>query len=356
MIKPDSKKIHYAVVGLTEFAQQVVLPAFHNASENSLLVAIVDDSTEKLEFFGEKYQISKRYLYSELDQLLMQKQIDAVCICVPLIDQSYYIQKIISLGIHILCQTPLATTTEDALSIIEGVKRNNVHLMVENQIMFDPSFLEFNKIIQSKKIGEPILFNSNFIIPFHPIEFLNPTIGDEASSSLLNLGAHPIKLVRSFFKSDPMEVFCFSHKNQKNDLYSCVMQFPDGKMAQFNVGFGSFEANDYEIIGTKGRVRIEKGYLPQKMRTLKTYEVQKIIKKKFSRRNYFSNEISYFSDCVQKNKKNNFSAEESLTDLKIIDALFLSLDLSTPITLEEIHKKIKPMTKFKFPRPFFLKQ
>ncbi len=70
MFFEPKKKIRYAVVGLGYIAQVAVLPAFKNAKKNSQLVALVSGDKEKLKRIGEKYNIDKRYLYSEFETCL----------------------------------------------------------------------------------------------------------------------------------------------------------------------------------------------------------------------------------------------------------------------------------------------
>jgi glucose-fructose oxidoreductase len=88
---------------------------------------------------------------------------------------------------------------------------------------------------------------------------------------------------------------------------------------------------------------------------VKTYEDKKITTKKYSKRDQFSPELIYFSDCIQKKKKPEPSGEEGLADLQIIEALLLSLDLGSPIRLDEITKKTRPTEQQKITRPSFSK-
>jgi predicted dehydrogenase len=131
------------------------------------------------------------------------------------------------------------------------------------------------------------------------------------------------------------------------------MKFPEGRTATFSLSFGAFPSSDYDLIGSKGRIRLEKAYEYSTTMSLKTYEDRKVITKKYPKRDQFAPELIYFSDCIQKKKKPEPSGEEGLADIKIIEALLLSIDLGSPIKLDEINKKTRPNESQKITRPSF---
>src|SRR5688572_23321721 len=118
-IKPK-KKIRYAVVGLGYIAQTAVLPAFKNAKRNSQLVALVSGDKEKLKILGEKYRIDKRYLYSEFEELLRSGEVDAIYIATPNFYHRNIMETAAKYGVHVLCEKPMAITTEDCLAMINA--------------------------------------------------------------------------------------------------------------------------------------------------------------------------------------------------------------------------------------------
>jgi predicted dehydrogenase len=136
-----------------------------------------------------------------------------------------------------------------------------------------------------------------------------------------------------------------------DEIVSCLMKFPEGRVANFSISFGAFAAADYDLIGSRGRIRLEKAYEFSRPMTLKIYEERKIITKKYPKRDQFRPEILYFSECIQKKKKPEPSGEEGLADIKIIEAFLLSIDLGSPIRLDEFSKKIRPSETQKITRP-----
>jgi len=66
--RKSGRKIRYAVVGLGHLAQVAVLPAFKKA-QNSELVAIVSEDSEKREKVAKKYGLEQAYSDDDYEKL-----------------------------------------------------------------------------------------------------------------------------------------------------------------------------------------------------------------------------------------------------------------------------------------------
>lgn len=359
MFSKPKERIRYAVVGLGYIAQVAVLPAFKNAKKNSVLTALVSGDKEKLNRLGEKYHIDKCYLYSEFEDCLRRGEVDAVYIATPNFYHRNIMETAAKYGVHVLCEKPMAVTTEDCHSMITQAEKNNIQLMIAYRLHFESSNLEAIKIAHSKRIGDIKVFNSVFTMQVKDNQNIRLEDIDKGGGPLYDIGIYCINAARYLFKAEPVEVFGIVNNSKDtrfkkiDELISCIMKFPDGKMASFTISFGAFGTADYDLIGTKGRIRLENGYKYANTMTLKTYEDNKIITKKYPKRDQFAPELIYFSECIQKKKKPEPSGEEGLADIKIVEAILLSIDLGTPITIDEINKKSRPGENQKITRPSF---
>lgn len=359
MLGKSKEKIRYAVVGLGYIAQTAVLPAFKNARKNSKLVALVSGDKEKLKKLGDKYRVEKRYLYSEFEECMRSGEVDAIYIATPNFYHRNIMETAAKYGVHVLCEKPMAVTTEDCLSMIHQAEKNNIQLMIGYRLHFESANLEAIKIAHSKKIGDLKVFNSVFTMQVKDTSNIRLEDIDKGGGPLYDIGIYCINAARYLFKAEPTEVYAMANSSKdsrfkKNDeTVSCVMKFSEGRVANFTVSFGAFPTADYDLVGTKGRIRLEKGYEYSTTMNLKTYEDKKIITRKYPKRDQFSPELIYFSDCLQSRKKPEPSGEEGIADIKIIEALLLSLDLGAPIKLDEIHKRTRPNKDQKITRPSF---
>lgn len=361
LLKQPKKKIRYAVVGLGYIAQGAVLPAFKHARKNSKLVALVSGDNEKLKRLGDKYKVEKRYLYSEFEACLKRGEVDAIYIATPNSYHRNIMEMAAKYGVHVLCEKPMAVTTEDCLSMINEAEKNNVYLMVAYRLHFEAANLRAISHAHSKKIGDLKFFNSVFSIQVKDPNNIRLDEVEKGGGPLYDIGVYCINAARYLFKSEPIEVFAMSANSKDSrfkkvdETVSCILKFSEGRTATFTVSFSAFESADYDLVGTKGRIRLEKAYKYDSTMTLKMYEDKKVVIRKYPKRDQFAPELLYFSECINKKKKPEPSGEEGLADIKIIEALLLSIDLGSPISLEEINKKSRPGEGQKITRPSFIR-
>src|SRR3984957_13863821 len=116
------RKVRYAVVGLGHISQVAVLPAFRNAP-NSELFALVSGDAEKLDKIGKKYSLAHLYSYEDYSRAL--SNVDAVYLALPNHLHREYAVRAAAAGVHVLCEKPMAVTSEDCLAMIQAANENH---------------------------------------------------------------------------------------------------------------------------------------------------------------------------------------------------------------------------------------
>src|SRR5690606_32352963 len=65
-------------------------------------------------------------------------------------------------GVHVLCEKPMATTLEDAEAMIRACAEARVRLMIAYRLHFEPANLRAISLAQSGRLGELRHFSSVF--------------------------------------------------------------------------------------------------------------------------------------------------------------------------------------------------
>lgn len=360
--KTNSKKIRYGVVGLGNIAQSAVLPAFKNAMKNSTLTALISEDKQKLKVLSKKYKVKNTYLFEEMEECFRNQEIDALYIATPNDQHRAIVELAAQYKINILCEKPMAVTMNDCLYMDQVAKKHNIKMMVAYRLHFEEANLEAIKMCRQGALGDLKFFNSSFSYQIKDKKNirLNPT--SVGGGALYDIGIYCINAARYLFKAEPIEVVAFSATSDDprfintEETTSAVLRFPDDKLAAFTVSFGAYDSSDYEIIGEKGRIRLENAYeyaAPMELRTfLQTRggEMKKSTRK-YKKRDQFSAELLYFSDCILKNKNPEPSTIEGMADVKIIQAILEAIHLNRPVSLEPVNKTNYPTQKQKFARP-----
>jgi predicted dehydrogenase len=343
-----TRKVRYAVVGLGHIAQVAVLPAFAHAGQNSTVTALVSGDSTKLDAIGKRYGIARTYSYRDYDRCLQEGHVDAVYIALPNSLHCEYAVRAARAGIHVLCEKPMAVTTEECRQMITAAKQARVKLMVAYRLHFEEANMTAVQLLRSKKLGTLRVFNSVFSMQVRPGNIrVKRKYG---GGTLYDLGVYCINAARYLFGDEPVEVSAFAvsgpdRRFKEVDEMTCaLLRFPDDRLASFISSFGAADASTYEVIGTKGRLRVEPAYEYVGDLTQQITIGGKTQEKTFPMRDQFAPELLYFSECIFTGRDPEPSGEEGLNDVRIIEALYRSADTGRPVRLSGLSKGRRPTT------------
>lgn len=351
----QDRQIRYAVVGLGYIAQAAVLPAFRTARRNSRLTAFVSDDPVKMKILGKKYGVGLFYSYDRYDELLASGAVDAVYIALPNNMHREFSVRAANAGLHVLCEKPMAMTEAECKDMINAARRHGVRLMIAYRLHFENANLEAVKLIKSGRIGEPRIFNSVFTRQVKAGDIrLQSRLG---GGTLWDLGIYCINAARYLFQSDPTHVQAVStggidaRFRQVDEMTGALLRFPKDRFAVFTSSFGAADTSAYEVIGTKGVLRVEPAYDYSIPLTYRLTVDGKQVLKKTSKHDQFGAELVYFSDCVLSRRNPEPSGREGLIDVSIIRALYKAAAEGRAVALARVadEKKLHPGQKITLP-------
>jgi glucose-fructose oxidoreductase len=180
---------------------------------------------------------------------------------------------------------------------------------------------------------------------------------DLGGGTLYDIGIYCINAARYLFQAEPVEVFAFSANSgderfqEVDEMISATLRFPNERLASFTCSFGAADVSAYEIVGTKGRLKVDPAYeVAGELRHELTVN-GKPRKQTFSQRDQFAPELLYFSDCIIKDQDPEPSGTEGLADVRIIRALYRSTRVGHPIKLGDFEKSDRPGPEQEIRRP-----
>ena len=354
--KKSRRPIRYAVVGLGHIAQAAVLPAFAHAAKNSQLTALVSDDPVKLKKLARHYGIKQTYSYAQYDECLAGGYVDAVYIALPNHLHCDFSVRAARAGIHVLCEKPMAVTERECEQMIQAADRHRVKLMIAYRLHFEEANMQAVQLVQSGKLGEPRLFNSVFTLQVEDKE--NIRLQKEmGGGTLYDIGIYCINAARYLFQEEPIEVSAFSARasdrrfKEVEEMTGATMRFPHDRLATFICSFGASDVSAYDVVGTKGHLRVDPAY--EYAGELKHVLTVKGTSKTrtFSKRDQFAPELMYFSNCILEGRSPEPSGKEGLIDVRIIRALYESAESGRPVTLDVAKKGRRPTLSQEIKRP-----
>jgi len=138
-------------IGIRGALEHLCLP---DVQDKIRLSAICDPILGRAEAVAKKYGVEKHYL--KYEELLADKNVDAVIICSPI--GFHYTQGIaaIEAGKHIHFNKTMTVTTSEADEIIERAKEKGVHIIASPGTMARPHNRRIRRHILEGKIGKPV--------------------------------------------------------------------------------------------------------------------------------------------------------------------------------------------------------
>ncbi len=114
------------------------------------------------------------------------------------------------------------------------------------------------------------------------------------------------------------------------------------RLASFTCSFGAADVGGYQVVGTKGDLRVDPAYQYAEPRKHQLTVDGKTTRKTFPKRDQFAPELLYFSDCILTDRQPEPSGTEGLADVRVIRALHQSARTGRPVTLPEFERRHRP--------------
>ena len=362
--RPDSRRkkgngseprIRYAVVGLGWIAQSAILPAFANARKNSELTALVSDDETKLKALCRRYGVEKRYSYDQYGRCLEDPDLDAVFIALPNTMHRAYTEAAARAGKHVLCEKPMAMTETDCQAMIDTCRDADVRLMVGYRLHFEKANLAAVELAQSGRLGELRLFDSVFT---QDVEEGNLRLRGTEGGPLFDIGIYCLNAARSIFRAEPLEVSAW-HESRAADMRfaevaemtAARLRFPGARLAQFVCGFGASPVSRFEVVGTKGVLRVSPAFDIAEDLVHSVTINERTTTTSFPARDQFAPELLEFSDCIQTGREPEPSGEEGLADVRVLEAIDESARTGRPVKLAHFGRARHPDMSQEIRRP-----
>jgi glucose-fructose oxidoreductase len=338
--------IRYAVIGQGYFAQSAILPAFANAKRCELAALFSDDAT-KLRALRRRYGVEYALPYDQLDEFLESNTVDAVYIALPNDLHAAFAERAAAAGVHVLCEKPIAGTSAEAERMINACARAKVKLMIAYRLHFEAANLSAIELIRRGTVGEPRFFSSVFSQQVSPDNIR--TQRARAGGPLRDIGIYQINAARCLFRDEPTEVLAAAATKRADPRFrevdeqvSAVLRFPGERLAQITCSFGAYAQSSYEVVGTKGRLRVSPAFQVASDLVLEIEVGGKTKTRRFEKSDQVAPELDEFAACIQENRDPEPSGREGLADLRVIEAIDAAVRHGGRAAVERVYPERRP--------------
>ncbi len=218
-----------------------------------ILAAIVERSKEE-----SKIHYPEADIYRSVEEMLQRADIDLVVVNTPVQTHFKYAKNALEAGKNVIVEKPFTVTVAEAQKLVDLAAEKQLFLSVYQNRRFDRDFLQVQKIIDSRKLGNlkevEIRFDRFRPEPGSKEHKENPHL--PGSGTLHDLGAHLIDQATHLF-GFPEKLFAdvFSMKGEAyaNDYFEILLYYKNNLRVRLKSTVFSKEAhNSYILHGEKG--------------------------------------------------------------------------------------------------------
>jgi myo-inositol 2-dehydrogenase/D-chiro-inositol 1-dehydrogenase len=311
--------------------------------------AIADINLAAAEDAGRRFRITK--VASTADEILSDREIDAVLICTPTDTHADLVIRAAQAGKHIFCEKPIDHTLAKIDRALAAVAKAGVKFQVGFNRRFDANFERVRKSVTSGEIGIPHLMHIISRDPGPPpISYIKVSGG-----IFLDMSIHDFDMAR-FLTGDEVEsvytaaaVRVDPEIGKAGDLDTAliVLHFKGGVIATIDNSRRAVYGYDQrvEILGSAGSISTGNWFPNQAVVSTAT-EIRRDLPLNFFIERYtesFVREMQAFAEAVMTDKPTQVGGADGRAAVVIGLAARKSYDERRPVRLEEVIK-LQPST------------
>ena len=324
------KKAKWGILSTAKISESAIIPAI-KSSKNSCLYAVASRDKIKSKIFAKKFKIEKNY--SDYKSLYQDPNIDIIYNPLP---NHLHLTSTIEAAKNkknVLLEKPITLKSKDVDKLITVSKKYNIIIKEAFMLRYHQQWKWLKKYITNKSIGDVNSISTNFsFFNDNPKNIRN--IKKYGGGSLYDIGCYAVLISRYLLNKEPRRVVATAKydKKFKTDIVTTGIMDFNNVHSTFTVSTQTALSQKVIITGSKKTIIIENPFNHKKNHSAvitiyngkSLYNYENAIKT-FKPLDQYETQVTNFSNNLLKKTPIDFSLEDSKKNMKVIDALFLSL-------------------------------
>ena len=258
----EEKLVRWGIMGTGWVAQRFL--ADLAGIPHTEISAVASKTKSRAIEIGNRFNVKRAH--SSYEDLTRDENVDVIYVATGPHQHMDHCLLALNEGKHVLCEKPFATTRHEAEKVVDAAQSKRMFCMEAMWSRFLPGMLDTRRMIDSGKIGNPMLVSADFGLPVggNASRFFDPQQGGGA---LLDRGVYPIALATSLFgKPTKITSTASMHELGADKTVAAILSFRDNRLATIAASLDVCSSNRATISGTKGRITLcEPFYRPERV-------------------------------------------------------------------------------------------
>jgi predicted dehydrogenase len=325
-VSGEGRKVRWGVLGCSRIGSRALLPAFSRA-RNCELAVLASRDLKRAQEVAEEHAIPAAC--SPYEGVLEDPSVEALYIPLPNDMHRDWAIRAIQAGKHVLCEKPLGLNAGEAQEIADAAQEAGVLLMEGVMYRYHPRSRRIKSLVDEGAIGEPKLVHAAFSFDYEDLDDYRYD-PERGGGALMDVGIYGVSLARWIFSGEPETVDASAEYGSTGiDLTTvALLLFPGGRMATVQASFGTALQMTYTIVGKEGSIELpHNAFVPGEDDTtfeLRGAEDEKGQLETIAGADQYQLMVEHFADAVLDGVKLEMPPQESVSNLRVLDAVALS--------------------------------
>ena len=338
----DIEPVRFATIGLGWWTRNEAIPAFEQSDLATMTVG-VSRSAENANALADDHDMIERGIsVEEFHDGVAADEYDAVYICTPNATHPDLVTTAAALGKDVLCEKPMAATSDGAREMVEFCDEHGVTLMIAYRMQTEPAVRRAREFIREGVIGDPIQVHGHMsdrvpdLFPDPDHWRLDPSLSGGAT--LIDIGLYPLNTTRFLLDADPTEGYAETFADHEwfeglDEHVTFSVTFGESVSGAFTVSHNAHPSSHLQVIGSEGEVRLEPAFFTDEDRRLRvtTEEANSTIE--FDQVNQMVEEFDYVAHCIRTGTEPVPNGRHGLRDIEVMEALYRSAETGARVDL-----------------------
>ncbi|MBT3193653.1 MAG: Gfo/Idh/MocA family oxidoreductase [Verrucomicrobia bacterium] len=315
------------------------------------VVAVADLDASKFASVDE-YLPASAGRYEDPSELLRNEALDMVVVAVPNAFHKPLVTEALRSGVHVLCEKPMAMNASEAEAMLAVSREVGRRLMINFSFRFTPQAWQMKKEVDSGALGE-IYFARTIWHRRRGLPGFGGWFGTKALSgggALIDLGVHRLDLAL-WLMGNPKPTYVmastYDHIGSAmaaaqdkhfdvEDLAVALIKFENGATLEVEASWAANikerELMETRLMGTRG------GLVQRNLNEGYEFEAELFLERngsQFDMRPHAPipdavSSIHHFVNCIVDDVPHTATAEEGVTVMKLLDAIYASAESGSP--------------------------
>jgi predicted dehydrogenase len=326
-----TRTVNWGILSTALIGREKVIPGMQKGAVSRVL-AIASRSQATAEAAAQALGIPRAY--GSYEALLADPDIHAIYNPLPNHLHVPWSIRALEAGKHVLCEKPIALTTEEARSLLAARDRSGLIVAEAFMVRHTPWWQRVRALVRDGRLGRVGAIQTAFSYYLDDPTNIrnNPAIG---GGGLMDIGCYAIATARYIFEAEPLRVASLIERDPAmgtDRLTSAVVQFPQGHLT-FTCSTQLSPHQRVTIMGTKARVEVLIPFNPPPDAPCRiliddgaALDGSRALAEDFPVTDQYTAQGDAISRAILGEAPLEFPLEDAIANMRVIEAVFRSAD------------------------------